>query len=326
MMDAQKVFFDTLKSSSTSGMRLADEVSEVLQVSSDSAYRRIRGEKELTMNELAILCRHFKISMDSVLDEQSGNIVFRYTPLDMSNMDNYYAYMQHLAALMESIAEAKEKEICFMAVDIPLPHFTPFLELSLFKIYTWFQSVNKLTFTYDQFVDRLDMPLLKNIYARITTAYNRIPSTEIWTYNTIDPIIHLLDYYPDLNCFEKKETFPLLCSQLIQLIERIEKFAEQEKKEYRGKEVFYRMYLSPIAIMNDFMITKRDGANVTTIKLYTINGIFTSDEHFCSEVEKWMQHSIVTSLSLSGNSIRERFRFFQKLKGRVNYLLENKNI
>jgi hypothetical protein len=322
-MDIQKIFFETVKQNLPSNLRLADEVSDVLKVSQDSAYRRIRGEKELTMNELSVLCRHFNLSIDSAINNQAGNISFRYSPIDMSNMDNYYLYMQHLATLMESIAKAKEKEIIFMAVDIPLPHFTPYMELTLFKIYTWFQSVSKLTVSYEKFCEMLDIPLLRNIYAKITNAYLRIPSTEIWTNNTIDPIIHLLDYYIDLNCFESRESFVLICTQLLQLIENLEMLAE---KEYKGNDSFYRMFLSSVAIMNDFMITKRDGVNVTTIKLYTINGMFTSDTTFCSEVEKWMHNSISKSISLSGNATRERFQFFRKLKDRINYLSESKNI
>jgi hypothetical protein len=322
----RKFFFETVKQNSLSNIRLVDEISEILNVSSDSAYRRIRGEKELTLNELSKLCRHFNISMDSVINYQSGNISFKYTPLDLNNMDNYYAYMRDLSALMENIAKAREKEICFMAVDIPVPHFTPFLELTLFKIYTWFQSVNKLYITYDKFVEQLDIPFLRDIYAKIDKAYHQIPSTEIWTSNTLEPILQLLDYYSDLNCFENKNTFPLLCAQLLQLIDNIEEFAEKERKEHKGKEVFFRIFLSPLEVMNDFMITKKDGINVTSIKLYTINGIFTSNEYFCSEVDKWMKNSIAKSLPLSGNSTRERFQFFQKLKNKVNYLLETKNI
>lgn len=74
--------------------------------------------------------------------------------------------------------------------------------------------------------------------------------------------------------------------------------------------------------MNDFMITKRDGINVTSIKFYTINGIFTSNEYFCSEVEKWMKDTMTKSLFLSGASAGERFRFFQEIKNRINNLLE----
>jgi len=45
------------------------------------------------------------------------------------------------------------------------------------------------------------------------------------------------------------------------------------------------MYLSPVDIINDFMITKHDGINVTSIKLYTINGIFTSNEYFAPKLK-----------------------------------------
>jgi len=63
------------------------------------------------------------------------------------------------------------------------------------------------------------------------------------------------------------------------------------------------MYLSPVDIINDFMITKHDGINVTSIKLYTINGIFTSNEYFCSEVEKWTKDNIIAAKTF------ERFEF-----------------
>ncbi|MDR1369418.1 MAG: helix-turn-helix transcriptional regulator [Dysgonamonadaceae bacterium] len=162
-----------MKKNLSSNMRLADEVSDVLNVSSDSVYRRIRGEKELTLSELSKLCRHFNVSMDSVINYQSSNILFKYTPLDMSSMDNYYSYMTELSALMENVAKAKEKEIYFMAMDIPAPHFTPFLELTLFKIYTWFRSINKLNITYEKFISQLDIPLLTDIYDKINNAYSQ---------------------------------------------------------------------------------------------------------------------------------------------------------
>ncbi|GHU62202.1 hypothetical protein FACS1894123_02750 [Bacteroidia bacterium] len=322
MMDTQKAFFEIAKSKLSSNFRLADVVGDVLNVGADSAYRRIRCEKELTLNELAKLCRHFNISMDSVINRQSDNILFKYTPLDLNDMSNYYAYMKNLSDLMEGIARSEEKEIFFMAMDIPAPQFSPFLELTLFKIYTWFESVNNLRLTYDKFVESLDIDQLLGYYNKMTDAYKQIPSTEVWTNNTIDPILHLLDYYSDMKCFENKETPLALCNQLFQLIESIEINTEKESKEYQGKNVPFRLYLSPVDIMNDFMITKRGGINVTSIKLYTINGIFTSNEYFCNEVEKWMRDAMSKSLFLSGASARERYRFFNQLKTKVNNLLE----
>ena len=321
-MDIQKVFFELAKSKLQPNYRLADVVCNVLKVGSDSTYRRIRGEKELTLNELTSLARYFDISLDSIINYESSNIMFKYTPLDLNDMNNYYAYMDDLANLFDTISKSKDKEIFSMALDIPVAHFMPFFDLTIFKIYTWFNSVNKLQITYDEFVSKLDIPRLSAIYEKICNAYYQIPTTEVWTRNTIEPLIRLLDFYSDLNCFEKKDTLPTLCHQFLQMIDNIDAYTLKEKKEYNGKSVFFRMYLSPVDIMNDFMITKHNGINVTSIKLYTINGIFTSNEYFCSEVEKWMKDTITKSVYLSGDSARERFKFFQEIKNKINNLLE----
>ena len=321
-MDVQKVFFEIAKSKLQPNYRLADVVSEVLNVGSDSAYRRIRGEKELSLNELTVLSKRFDISLDSIINYESSNIMFKYTPLDLNDMNNYYSYMDDLSNLFETISKSIEKEIYITALDIPVAHFMPFLDLTFFKIYTWYNSVNKLQISYDRFISQLDIPRLSAIYEKIGNAYLQIPSTEIWTINTIEPLLRLLDYYSDLNCFEKKETLPKLCHQALQMIENIEIYTLKEEKEYKGKPSFFRMYLSPVDIMNDFMVTKRNEISVTSIKLYTINGIFTSNKYFCSEVEKWMKDTMEKSVFLSGASARERYKFFNGIKNKINNLLE----
>ena len=63
----QKTIFKEITKKLTGHQQLVDVVSEVLGKSSDSAYRRIRGEKELTLSESVKLCFHFDISLDSML-------------------------------------------------------------------------------------------------------------------------------------------------------------------------------------------------------------------------------------------------------------------
>ena len=46
---------------------LVDELAELLNLSNDSAYRRLRGEKEMGFEELAIVCAHYKVSLDHFL-------------------------------------------------------------------------------------------------------------------------------------------------------------------------------------------------------------------------------------------------------------------
>lgn len=51
------------------------EIAELLEISYDSAYRRIRGEKELSLEELHRLSHKFEVSLDFLLGLQSNHVV-----------------------------------------------------------------------------------------------------------------------------------------------------------------------------------------------------------------------------------------------------------
>jgi hypothetical protein len=75
--DLQQQLFTAIKGKLPSHLSLADEVAAVLDISTDSAYRRIRGEKPLLLDEVARLCTKYALSLDSLLHLQSDGFLFR---------------------------------------------------------------------------------------------------------------------------------------------------------------------------------------------------------------------------------------------------------
>ena len=317
-MNIQKDLFEIIKAKISAQFKLADVLCDILEVSSDSAYRRIRGEKELSASELGKLCNHFGISVDAILNRSDNNVIFRYTPLDVTDINNYVRYMQQLASTIETLSTTNSQEIIFAAEDIPMFHFMPFPELIFFKLYAWHSSVCNTYDTYEEFVGKLEQKeVLMNCYKSIENSYNRIPSAEVWTIDTIEPILRLLDYYHEMDSFTDKETPVLLCTQLLEMINRVAKYTEDQAKEVGA----FRLHLSPVNPENSFMLVKSKEQLSVTIKLFTINSIMTSNQTFCKETLKWIDNIIVKSTLISGTSARERFRFFQSMKNKVNILL-----
>src|SRR4051812_8026364 len=76
MSQLQMSLFQHIRSVLPQNLSLADEVAEILDVSIDSAYRRIRGEKQLSFEEIQKLSDHFKISVDKILNLKSDSILF----------------------------------------------------------------------------------------------------------------------------------------------------------------------------------------------------------------------------------------------------------
>ena len=111
-------------------------IAELLNLGSDAVYRRIRGEKELSLSETTKICTHFQISMDEILNHKSNGITFRYSTLDFVNDPrHYHRYIDQFAKNIELSAKAEDKEILFTAEDIPVFHFMPYPELIFFKLY-----------------------------------------------------------------------------------------------------------------------------------------------------------------------------------------------
>ena len=94
MMDAsqlQQEFFKMIKSAMPPGSSAIDEIAQVLNVSVDSVYRRMRGEKTISLEELYALSSHYKISLDQLMDLQTGTFQFRGNFLNNKTFryDNY---------------------------------------------------------------------------------------------------------------------------------------------------------------------------------------------------------------------------------------------
>ena len=79
-MDAselQQELFQVIKKNIPANVSATDEIARVLDVSVDSVYRRMRGEKTISLEELYKLSSHYKISLDQLMDLQTGAFQFR---------------------------------------------------------------------------------------------------------------------------------------------------------------------------------------------------------------------------------------------------------
>jgi hypothetical protein len=151
-------------------------------------------------------------------------------------------------------------------------------------------------------------------------AYMSIPSKEIWTGQTIDTILRLLEYYYETGAFERKDTILLLLSQLLNLLDTVKTYADDGHKG-GGKEPPFFLYICSVDLENNFMLTKRGNELSCNIKLYTINSMATDNRFLCSETSKWIDDLISKSILISGVSVRERNRFYQSSKNKIDSLI-----
>ena len=132
----QELLFQAVRSKLAPNLSFVHELSELLEISYDSAYRRIRGEKELSLEELKTICFHYKISVDALFNQKSDHVIFSALAIGEGGFD-IENWLQSLLAAIKMIHAAKEKEIIYAAKDIPVFYYFEFPEIAAFKIYFW---------------------------------------------------------------------------------------------------------------------------------------------------------------------------------------------
>lgn len=140
MSELQVTLFKYIKSSIPPNLSFVDEIAEVLNISNDSAYRRIRGEKEVTFDEIQKLSERFKISVDKILNLKNGSLNFSGHFIQHDTF-NFLNYLDDIYANLAYIESRCEKEIYYFSKDIPIFYYYMFPELAAFKIFVWARTL-----------------------------------------------------------------------------------------------------------------------------------------------------------------------------------------
>ena len=316
----QKMLFELIRTLAPKNQVLVDIISDLLNISTDAAYRRIRSEKTLDLNETIFLCRHFKISMDALADIAGEHNFIRcqYNSLDLSNKKNYLTYLQNLLDNLEEVRATPDGEMICTAVDVPAFNYLAYKELTYFRLYTWSADVYGFTGSFEEFVQQWDCAEAFDYYAKIVKTYQRCPSTEIWTDYTINMALRFLDYHYEMRHFDHQHTPVVLCEQLLDMTDAIHSRAAKGVKGVHGTPL--KFYISETDLNNNFVLFKKNGATNCTIKLFTINHFYISDQRFCVETEKWLNTAIQRATLVSGSSEKQRRQFFDRQRQKITAL------
>ena len=127
-------FFQQVKEMLPVHLSMADEVARVLEVSRDSAYRRMRGEKLLSFEDVQRLSARFRISLDKFLHQQTGNYIFS-GKLAYTQGDFLEQYLTNMLQQFEFINSYDECHLYMLPNDIPPFVYFQFPQLAAFTFF-----------------------------------------------------------------------------------------------------------------------------------------------------------------------------------------------
>ncbi len=323
---AQIVLMQKLKQALPPNMSLVDVLSDLLEVSTDSAYRRIRGETALSIEEIAAMCKHFKLSFDAFINSnESGMVTFSYKQLN-NDIHSYKKYLQNISNDLTRIASFPEKQIIYAAEDVPLFHHFAFHNLSAFKIFYWNKSILNVPELENKKYDiSLIDPELTDIAKTVIERYSVIPSIEIWSDDTVNSTIKQIEFYWDAGIFKNKEDALLICNEVELMLNRIKKQAQENVKfDINNKPTStvdnYTLYHSDVMIGNNCILVQMGDIKAAYLSYHTFNAMTTTNAVFTNETDEWLKNLIRKSNLISGVAEKQRYRYFKHIDDALNKL------
>ncbi len=326
--ELQQQLFTIIKSKTGGNISPADEIAKLLDISPDSAYRRIRGEKTISIDELQTLCLHYKISVDELMGIKTGEVVFsgRYLDNKTFSFDEYSNSVIQNLAYMNSF---KEKTFYYVCKDLPLFHHYHIREIAAFKWFFWlktyfqFAEFRKIKFSFKSYPDELFA-----LGEKMLAIYNLLPSVEIWNLESMNILFRQIEFYRDGQVFESDDDIYTLYQAIGKMWNHLEKQASLGYKFNYGdpdqKMISdYKMYFNEVVLGDNSMLVEMDGKKMAFVNHSTINYMVTKDAAFTENMYNHVQNLMKRSTLISEVSEKERARFFRIIRERIEHRMES---
>lgn len=320
--ELQQQLFATIKSKIPDHLSAPEEIAKMLEVSVDSVYRRMRGEKTMTLDELHMLCDHYKISLDQLMNIQTGAFLFQGNMLDSQTFrfDAYLTGVMHNFAYFNSF---KQKEFFYLAKDVPMYHNFHSREYAAFKYFFWMKTLFGFPEFKNKKINFNDYPdRYYEISRKILDFYYQLNTEEIWTFESLNSTLRQIEYYVESKVFDSNKDLLRLFESLEQLLEHLEKQAElgykykydDPEKKPMGK---FNMYINEILLLDNSQMVIMDGVKLAVMPHSAVNYMMTRDNVFCENFYRYIQNLIKRSTSISQVSEKERARFFRQMRDKI---------
>ena len=328
-VDIQILLFNQIRLYLPAHISLPENIAKLLNISIDSAYRRIRGEKELSFEELSLLCSKFNISIDQLLSKGDGKILFngQFLSADSFGFENF---LQQMLENLEYINSFEDKQLIYQNKDISIFFYFMFPDLIAFKYYLWmkthfqFPEFKNAHFSFD-LLSPENLKLIKKILA----VFLKIPSIEIMNPDNILTDLRQIEYFKVTRGFSSNQDLDRIYDSVEKMIDHIELLAQTGKKFLPGEQVpdsacMHKIFVHDFHFGDNEAVALVGETKMTVLTHSAINFLVTNDPEFGSYSWDFMQNIIRKSTLISVTGEKARTRFFNLIRERISNFRNDK--
>lgn len=295
---------------------------KLLGVSTDSVYRRLRGETLLSPDEISLLAQTYQISIDLLIHQKEDKLLFSFNAFEQEIVD-FDTYMDQLLFTAEQVRKLQKVEIYYTVQELSIFLLPLFPHLFSFRLYVYgltywkFDYLQDTHFQPDLVPDSVFQKALK-----VNAIYNAVTSHELWDLSLIDNTLNQIEYLATTDRFKNLEQVKALCEELMQVMDYLRTMATSGNKfalnDGPGKaQAGFDLYYNEFASTNDSLLVSSPDQKLLFTSFGSPDFLSTNNQFFCNHLESWFKTIISRSTSISTHSERKRDWFFRHLEKKI---------
>jgi hypothetical protein len=295
----------------------ATQLAAILNISKDTIYKRLSGTSPFLLQEAFQLQSQFNFSLDELNTHYNQDKVHFtskvFAPLATPEA-TLQSYVDNLYADLLQVQNLGVSNVYYAAKDLPLFCFFSSSILASFKLYFWYITLFEpkdanLKFKSNWLPESIIQKALDTY-----ELYTKIPSTEIWNYETINSTLHQITYCRDLGLINKEDSEKLITA-LLKYIDNLN--TDCELKSKNGKATF-TLYLNDILLLDNTVLFETQAISIFYLPFQTLNFLSNTNPQFNVKIKEWFLKQIKKSEEVSNNNEKIRIKLMNAYRKNIN--------
>lgn len=309
---------DAMRSHLPKEKSLANYLADMLCISKEAVYRRLRNEVPFTFYEIALISKNLHISVDKIIGNSvSDGAIFDLKFLDSPDpLENYYRILSGYLKLFIYVKNDPLSESSTASNVVPFTLYSSYEYLSKFRICRWMYQCGKLNIP--SYLSDIYVPdKLAEMHKALNHEVKQVGNTcFIWDSSVFVSFVKEIKYFAQLNLISENDVV-CLKTELHLLLNELEQMAICGEFPNGNK---LSIYLSGINFEAIYTLIEKPGFQTCLFRVYSINSMDTQDPKICEAQKVWIQSLKRHSALITQCNEMERLTFFNQQRKYVDML------
>jgi len=303
----QSDFLNCISKQLPNNISIINAVADTLEISYQSAQRRVNTKAKITLEEAILLAKRYNISLDLLYGTGNKNIITVKKTEVVTGVEDLEKYFRQSMEAITPLFSMPSAKIIYAAKDLPI-FYTSEGILAKFKSFTWLKGLDP-TFKVDDFGSFTLPPSAKKTYSEFGKLYRNLNIYEIWDLTTVNSILKQLHFYWLSKIISEEDALEV-CDELKKLIKTtFDKLTPESN---------YKIYYNEMFLMANSVLIETPVQNSIFIPFRIINYFSTSDPLTCEQFSSVIKHQIDQSKLLNTSGEKEKKLFFNKIIKKIS--------